>query len=154
MQSVCGYDIINPVITCLIREIFEINHPRDFWKFWNFTIFKNALWQFAQKHPPKYVITSTNYSIVTSQIKQKNFVKLGTSEVDLRKLSWNIKQPIYIIKFQIPRGFTIHLRKIRCSRKGIYYRIFKLISVISNKIYYISLEKNMIYMVFVSIKLT
>ena len=39
------------VITCLIREIFGINHPRDFWKFWNcswafysgnFKVFKNA----------------------------------------------------------------------------------------------------------------
>ena len=39
----------------LVRAIFRINQPRDFRKFWNFGIFKNALGQFIPNHPPKHV---------------------------------------------------------------------------------------------------
>ena len=79
-------------------------------------------------------------------------VKLGTNEVDLKQLSWNIKQPIYH-KIPNTKGFYYTSKKNKVFKqkkqpkyiqtpnvKGIYYRIFKLISVISKKIYYISLE--------------
>ena len=52
-------------LTKSIRAIFGINHPRDYWKFWNwnFKILKNALGQFISNNPPKYVIISTNIQI-------------------------------------------------------------------------------------------
>ena len=50
----------------MVREIFGINHLRNFWKFWNFhnfIIFKNAFGQFMLNRALKHVITSANYKI-------------------------------------------------------------------------------------------
>ena len=76
------------------------------------------------------------------KLKQQNF----TNEVDLRKLSWNRKLRIYR-KIQNTKGFYYILKKNKVLKhktaqtpsspnvKGIYYRIFKLISAISKKTY-------------------
>ena len=44
----------------MVLAIFEINHPRNFLKIWNFKIkiFKNTLDEFIPNHPPKHVITN------------------------------------------------------------------------------------------------
>ena len=87
----------------------------------------------------------------------------------MKHISYIIKFQIspYIKKIQIPRDFNIDLRKLRCYNikqskycqipnvRGIYYRIFKLISAISKKIYIVfHWKQNMIFMFFLLIKLT
>ena len=39
-----------PVITCLFRAIFGINHFRDFWKIWNYPRFTQAIPKFLRMH--------------------------------------------------------------------------------------------------------
>ena len=56
-------------ITCLVRAIFRINHPRDFWKFWNCPRFIWEISKFSKMYSgnffpnrrSKHVITSTNW---------------------------------------------------------------------------------------------
>ena len=39
-----------PVVTCLVRVIFKMNHPCDFWKFWNCLRFTRAVLKFSKMH--------------------------------------------------------------------------------------------------------
>ena len=79
-----------PVITCLVRAIFGINHLRDFWKIRNFKIFKNGLDQLFQITLPNMWLLVLIIKFLYSKLNNRTFVKLGTNEVDVRKFSWNI----------------------------------------------------------------
>ena len=37
-------------MTCLVGEVFGINHPRDFWNFWNCPLFTLAISKFSKMH--------------------------------------------------------------------------------------------------------
>ena len=38
------------VITCFVRAIFGVNHPRDSWKFWNCPRFNRVISKFSKMH--------------------------------------------------------------------------------------------------------
>ena len=110
-----------PIITCLFRAIFGINHLRDFWKIWNFKILKNALGQFIPNHPPKYSQRLLVLIIQLSNPKLNNriLVKLGTDEVE------NLVET-YIIYHKIPNQLISHYIP---NTKGFYYRVTRIVAL-------------------------
>ena len=83
----------------MVRAIFGINQPRNFWKFPNF---QKALGQFIPNGPPKHVITSTNTTIYNNRNEVVTIIwKFIYSVINLR-LFYSVKclniNPLLAIK--------------------------------------------------------
>ena len=89
----------------MVRVIFWINHPRNFWKI---QYFQNAFRQFIPSRPPKHMITTTNsiqhklsrFILVLYRWKSKEFFLKLKFQVDItprsQDIPWSLFLPIYI----------------------------------------------------------
>ena len=134
IQSFCWFGVVCClVITCLVRLIFRINHPRDFLKFLNCPRFTRIITKLSKIHlgvycHPKHVITSTNdgvgYISFWNEIQTSNpqfvliwlsfenkdspFFILGTCNFEQAIVSWNLnRKDIGSIYFNIRPEYIV-----------------------------------------------